>query len=682
MRLNQAAFRSAAFDRVTDRTPPPLAHPTANAFDPAPWFAVLEDEAATDRDRTLATGALYFGRQFRSLRQDLLRPAVANLGGYTLLRLALAQANRALLIARGRIAKAQVAAKLGADGIYDMQALARIGGSRLQPNMSADEIITTIVDALPHWLFHAAERMNDHDVGPLVLRDAGARVEGILSVERGLRNLWLSILWEDQRLTWEGQQARLVLGDPDTDTLWAAWEFRQQDLSFQELLADSAAVRRGELPRIPPATIVRSAVGLQRGGRTVRIKLGPATGGSRRRQNRKLRVLEESYLAIFLDEPIPSGDQQVTPRLLMKAMCVVGDVAELLLAECRHSEVNTAADLRDLSLPISRNALSVALRGALEISEDVADAVLNRLTTDTADVASAFKEGVWHRPLISHEGGDALYVLAAAALSGMPTRQVERWLVAGGKADGLSKGSRGIAYEAEVRRILTSAATDNDLLNDISVAPTAVKRGKAGEEIDLLVRVGRTIMVGEIKCLLVPSEALERYHHLGKLEAAADQASRKAEWLRANREIFRTHLAGLPDDLDGLVIRPLVVLNNGIGLGAAYGDAVITDVTTLTVYLSGGQYSHSALIGPRGEFIPQLQTLYRSAAEGEARLFDTLADPPSLMKWIRAVRWRVDKFPVGEGELEMLAYELDPAAMRTSDVVRDAALLNAGPRRR
>ena len=677
MLLIQDALKSRAFNRVTGRAQPSLAPPTANAFDTAPWFSILEDGTASGRDRGLAAGALYFGHQIHSLRKNLLRPAIDRLGGDTLLRLAIAQANRAILIARKRIAKAQAVAKPDTDGFLDTQALARIGGSRLQPNMTADELITTIVDTVPHWLFHVADRANTDDSGPILLGEVGAKIEQILSVEHGLRTLWLSILWEDRRLTWQGDQARLVLGHLDADTRWAAWEFRQMELGFQEIMADAAAARRGDLPKTPAAIVARSAVGLQRSGRTVRIKLGPATPASRRRQNVKMRVLEESYLAIFLDEPIPIGDQVITPRLLMKALCVVGDVCELLFSECRRAEIKSESDLTALSLPVSRNALKFALRGALEIDDLLVEAVLGQLTTETSDVASAFNEGVWHRPLFALRGGDKLFLLAAAVLSSMPTRQVERWLVAGGRADGLSKGSRGVVYEAKVRQTLAAAASQNKLMTDISVGQAALKRGKSGEEIDLLVRVGKTVIVGEIKCLLVPSESIEQYNHLGKLEAAARQASRKASWLRANRDVVRSQLSGLPDCLEGLTIMPIVVLNNGVGLGAVYNDVVITDLTTLVLYLSEGKYSHAQLIGLQGEFVPQMQILYRSQAEGEERLFDTLANPPSLAKWIRGVRWREDKFPVSEGILTIPVPELDSSAMRSKEAVHIAAMLTS-----
>ena len=64
------------------------------------------------------------------------------------------------------------------------------------------------------------------------------------------------------------------------------------------------------------------------------------------------------------------------------------------------------------------------------------------------------------------------------------------------------------------------------------------------------------MLVCELKCLLAPSESIDRYNLQKKLEEAAEQASRKALWLKENPEIIEDCLGAISD------VESLQVLGN------------------------------------------------------------------------------------------------------------------------
>jgi len=241
-------------------------------------------------------------------------------------------------------------------------------------------------------------------------------------------------------------------------------------------------------------------------------------------------------------------------------------------------------------------------------------------------------------------------------MSGSAVRKIERWLIKSGAED-FSRLPRGIVYEDTVRKSLHSSLSKNPLLKDFSVAPTAIQRVKDDdEEIDLVVRVGKTVLVGEIKCLVVPSESAERFDHIGKLEGAAEQARRKSVWLSEHLETLAGAIGPVPD---GLSFQPIIVLNHGVGLGLDLDGVLVTDFQFLNLFLGSPEYISSSLVTPNGEMVPDLTTLYRGADEAEGRFAEIFRAPPVLEKFCRGVRFRHDEFPSTSGAMFVCAAELD-----------------------
>jgi hypothetical protein len=112
-------------------------------------------------------------------------------------------------------------------------------------------------------------------------------------------------------------------------------------------------------------------------------------------------------------------------------------------------------------------------------------------------------------------------------------------------------------------------------------ATDSIKR-PGGEQVDLTVSFLDLLVVGEIKCFLYPIEPIEHFNYLKRLQAAADQATRKAQWLHENPQIVADALQISPDLASSLRPVPIVVTNHGAGFGLEIGGARVVDAHFLT----------------------------------------------------------------------------------------------------
>src|SRR5205823_1380248 len=101
-------------------------------------------------------------------------------------------------------------------------------------------------------------------------------------------------------------------------------------------------------------------------------------------------------------------------------------------------------------------------------------------------------------------------ITLAAVSVGSTIRRIESWLDRGGLSDRLATARRGIRYEAWVREELANRISNNPILRNARCGKTGVvRRNDKEEQIDLLVQLGGTLIVGEVKCFLAPVEPME-----------------------------------------------------------------------------------------------------------------------------------------------------------------------------
>lgn len=217
----------------------------------------------------------------------------------------------------------------------------------------------------------------------------------------------------------------------------------------------------------------------------------------------------------------------------------------------------------------------------------------------------------------------------------------------------MSKGARGTLYEAGYRRKVCDAIAKNKLFTHVRCAPRGIKKdAEFSEQVDLLVRLGDLLIVGEVKCWLYPADSFERFNHLRKLKEAANQANRKARLLQSRPNIAAEALGLTEEECRSLRVAPLVIMNQGFGFSLTIGGCAVTDALFLLNYLGAGTIDTSAAIDPRtGRMIHATSTLYDSETQAAERFEGALAAPAVLQRFIDRISWTTVPFPCASGEL-------------------------------
>jgi hypothetical protein len=162
--------------------------------------------------------------------------------------------------------------------------------------------------------------------------------------------------------------------------------------------------------------------------------------------------------------------------------------------------------------------------------------------------------------------------------------------------------------------------------------PFTLRDDDVAEEIDLVARIGSTVIIGEIKCSIQPTEPIEVHRYFrDRLLSGAVQAARKADFVGANFAAFASQ-AGFTD-ISGETanIVPLVLTNLTLGVGRSFHGVPIVDYWILRRFIAEGVVIHNAFLGRNGEFVEgQEEQLYSSAEEAETAFKEYINDPPQL----------------------------------------------------
>ncbi len=667
-----------------------LPHPTNAAFEDALWREALDALATkTDRDYQLATSAIFFGRELASLRTFMEGRLLAGLTRDSAIRLLAALANHQHLT---MLAKVEGALRRGdkSKPLHLEQMGQKLFETKFGQQMTADDATATLVDTLPNWLHHLWQiPLDAADQPPKDLPSYGARALTLSSVERGLRDLWQGALWQGDTLREDGDDLIQTAGDPDLAQLWLIWDMRNTILQLYEMSIDTGAhiVSGGKLPPVKPVsprTVVK--VGRRQDGRRKFI-VGAANGRSpdQRTHVSERDMLDRLHVGLFLDETLPNyGEANLTCRDLNAAWWVLEDLARLVCADLKAADLPNNRAIGRFAFAIELADLSTVLVDALGISEDRAELILGLFTCDPANAGQLFRRGLWAKPLIPAPTGWRRYLILAPLMVGSPVRRIEAWLVDGGIADDTGVKGKGKPFEAFVRSSLREELEENPDITDFSVDVDGLKRKANGEEIDLLIRLGSTVMVGEVKCFTSPSEALERANFLRNLGKAAAQARKKVDWSSANAVAMGARL-GVPDSALAAKLKfvPVVVIAQSFGIGLSRDGVPIVDYHFLRLLLGSKDYQGDTRFERDVGMISNPVTLYKNQADLEARVVDLLDKPPPLDRYYKAMGWRRTPFATSDGTRLMLELpELNALPIEANTLALPDPAVLMGPRRR
>jgi len=668
--LSTDALRTPVFFRATGGKPK-LTSPFAKDFLPDKWNEALSTSSAekNDRDIHLCLAAIFFGKNVSSLRQHYHADLFSTISKRSLLVLAVGSANRNFLALRKDFRKK--IKSMSKD--TEPYSLVELGKSSVenapQDGMSSDDIVTAIIDTLPHWFFEARHLSTDREPLTTNFFELEKRVGMTLSVESGFGDLWNAALWEGSRLKTETGEMVFGPSNPASSYFWFACQMRADAaLSGPLALYHDLPEEREDLRQL------KGAVALCRKGGGYQYSAQKPTKRSKRTLTDTIGILEKSYISVFLDEKISIAGSTITARLLVQALWVLETLASSKEASLRVKYIRNYRDAKAFSFRVPRNACVRLIKDCLGLEQKVAEAIFAQLLLDPDDTKQCFNQGVWLHPIIELDADDVMIVYPSVAV-GSKLRFVERTLMELLGADLKKSSSQGIEFERSVRAQVAENLDANEIISDFAVLHHGLKKNSDdGEEIDLLFRIGRTIILGEIKCLLAPTESMDRFNHLSKLEDAASQANRKAIWLRSNLNLVEEHL-DITNGIDDIRIVPLVVLNQRIGSGLTIEGVAITDVFLLRLFVGDGSYNSGAAIG-KGKKAVTFTEFYKTQAEAEAAVETVFSTPPPLQPFLKAADWDKFEYPTSSGNLWIEKPTLKPDSLVDPDMIAAAEMIS------
>lgn len=234
------------------------------------------------------------------------------------------------------------------------------------------------------------------------------------------------------------------------------------------------------------------------------------------------------------------------------------------------------------------------------------------------------REDMWFKPFIPVNNNQLTAITITLEFPNL-LRSIDYWM----KEGDILLNDRGAAFEAYVRE----EAIAESKLDNVQVHPINFE-GKFGEEfeqIDLIIRLGNTLVIGEAKCSVYPVTPLDYFNYFATLQGATEQAMRKAQFVQKYlSEVIRAlNWAPLRDE-DAQVI-PLVVSNNTLGTGMSFNNVPIVDLLILNRYFREGKIERHVLVNRDGsKRVGHEVVFYNNSAEAEVNLLQYLRLPPTI----------------------------------------------------
>ena len=459
-----------------------LRHPTARNFDEAEWATAFDHlEAPTVRDEQLATAAVHYGREIRSLRQTFESNLFKDLDRRTAILLSIGVANHNFVALRQKGRK--LARNSVRDGVVHLGLVGRtpIPSSFPGNETSGDAGTAIIVDTLPHCL----ERANSL-TGPLsnttAMSATGAKLFVTMSIEHSLRDLWQQILWDGWALRRGDGRLRHDPADRELAVLWNAWLWRQEMLLSQGAGVDAlfentrVSANKNIEPVISPTVI--GIGGSSKADR--RFRFGTVSGREpgQNWHRAEATIVNDSYLEPFMDSPLPVFSYLLSCRDLQRAWCVLRDCAWVLAARSKESRMRDVEEVEASSLLIGRAELERAITHCAKLDADATRRILDFLVCDIENAGRMFTKGLWASPMVSIDEGKNVALTLAPIAIGSTIRRIEEWLDRGGLSDRLSEARRGLKYEAWVRQEIRGGLSDNKILQNTRCAEASINRDR------------------------------------------------------------------------------------------------------------------------------------------------------------------------------------------------------------
>lgn len=617
--------------------------PLRRQFRLAQWDAKFAQLGSDDDDKRLHDlGRLIFGKA-EAIRGQLRITLSKELSPTSKVRALVALANQNMILVREKAgqAMAEVVERTDRPLVTD------ITGVKIElpvgVGYTVDEINQSVVDGLEVPLRVILEGTQDLSGTPKFSKLSWA--DATLDFNLGNFYAFLEGLWDD--CLWNGYTC---------ERFGSVLRFAPTELFWEELKAASEA-RAGNLAMQFFGIWGAHYEGLMLAGRTPRSNLKHVSEIRRKARRQVVRfaangehVAGTQYLdaaRAYASEPYYGGLlHEAQDRLdggslnsLLNGWAVASSVSRALHRRAanlkRPEALSQVSWLPDCAAVVDRTTLVDAVKSGANLSFKHANAVVEFLT-----FRGRPEQELWAQPFVPFSQ-TALGPVFGAAEHANLRRLVDVWM----RQLEVDMGRRGPAFERHVRSTIARLVKDSILRESAScLAEAFVFRptGARSEEMDLVLRVGDAVVVGEAKCSVVPTEAKQYAMHRRMVIDAVAQVKRKAQSVTENSIEFREQLKvrgiSLPERFR---VIPAVVLNGAVNAGISVGDVAVVDLHVFETFFCGELIDLATITAAEGVQTVSKRVLYGNAEEAAERIERLLSAPIQMEAFLNGVvpRW-------------------------------------------
>ncbi|WP_157422015.1 hypothetical protein [Acidovorax sp. Root219] len=450
-----------------------------------------------------------------------------------------------------------------------------------------------------------------------------------------IESYWQALVWDDYKLQLKSQEDLIIYQESTSFSLaYEAGQIRNEKRILalaQQLLDEHFAA---------PEIRLQSIILYERIGK--RKKLVTKTIGDSEKGYQILNVafvaqqmaLEQQFPVDFLNSSLEG--RNFTLFDLIEAFRLLFLLAHVSLEAFPHFEkLDTIGKASKFSPTVSLNELTRAITSATGWPHQKATDVIEFLIYDATN-----KKDLWCHPLVKVDAHNLTY-LVASLNSPVLQRVIEHWH----GALNIPLKEKGTAFEDYVLEQTNTALEENTVIQDYNKAVSRTLKSAEGtsEQIDLVLRLGKTVLVGDMKSIVTTDSPHSIFRGRERVSQGVSQIKRKAKFFKENIEQSFQALGWKFDPSADYNIISMIVSSNQTLSGVVYDDVPVVDVEILSKYfrdpvvplMSLGINDHLAWF-----------ELYRNSEEVENNIRQYLSTPPQL--------------PLREADFERKEFQLPP----------------------
>ena len=458
-----------------------------------------------------------------------------------------------------------------------------------------------------------------------------------------MNDLWNGVFWDNLEVVENETTIRIGPKDSYNYKLTRAW-FQRHTTKFMSGFWKKSDLWLNEgLDLRKSQHLRKTVVDARYNGNKLKIKVGRPSCRSRNvpRYVSNRIGLQSSYLNDFVITDFPKYPG-INGELIFKAWHVLLDLADHMMRVARREPSFNHSSVQDWALEIKSEKIIRIVFESLSIDETISARVIEFLTYNPTPPQPKGQKGLWGAPLFKVPGRSTIALAWAVLKATNFLRTVEIWLEKGGVGKTVAEKGRGDEYENILRAKYITALQGNRTFYNSKCLHYGIKKDKNfPEQIDLLIKVGHTIIVGEVKCFLFPTDYHERFNFYQNLRAAAEQAVRKSEAVENHPNII-TNSFNIPvQDLKKFRITPLVVVNQGFGSTLSIDGCQIIDADFLEMYFRSPFMEIGTINGQmKGRRTNRIIRLYKNEKDASDNILSNLKRPYVLTRYIDRFTWQ------------------------------------------